>query len=76
MMGKLVAQEQLFYRFRIEDNVPADHLLRRIDPLLDLRGLRPQLEALYSRIGRVASVKLVGIVRWPGVMIRRLRLRC
>ena len=52
MMGRLAAQEQLFYRFRIEDHVPADHLLRRIDPLLDLRELRPQLAALYSPIGR------------------------
>ncbi len=27
MMGRLAAQEQLFYRFRIEDHVPANHLL-------------------------------------------------
>ena len=52
MMGRLAAQEQLFYRFRIEDHVPADHLLRRIDPLLDFEALRPQFAALYSRIGR------------------------
>lgn len=52
MMGRLAAQEQLFYRFRIEDHIPAGHLLRRIDPLLDLGELRPQLAALYSRIGR------------------------
>lgn len=52
MMGKLAPQEQLFYRFRIEGHVPADHLLRQIDRLLDFDGLRSQLVALYSRIGR------------------------
>jgi transposase len=52
MIGRLAAQEQLFYRFRIEDHVPADHPLRRIDRLLDFDGLRPRLAALYSSIGR------------------------
>ena len=42
MMGRLETQENLFYRFRIEDHVPQDHLLRRIDWLLDFdaNGLR------------------------------------
>jgi hypothetical protein len=32
MMGeRLVMQESLFYAFRLEDHVPSDHLLRRID---------------------------------------------
>jgi len=35
MMGRLEAQENLFYRFRIEDHVPQEHLLRKIDWLLD-----------------------------------------
>ena len=52
MMGRLEAQEPLFYRFRIEDHVPGDHLLRRIDRHLDLESLRPEFEAFYSRIGR------------------------
>ena len=52
MMGRLAAQEQLFYRFRIEDHVPPDHLLRRIDRVLDFDAIRPQLAALYSPIGR------------------------
>ena len=34
-MGRLEAQENLFYRFRIEDHVPQEHLLRKIDWLLD-----------------------------------------
>lgn len=34
MMGRQEAQENLFYRFRIEDHIPSDHLLRKIDRLL------------------------------------------
>ena len=52
MMGRLAAQEQLFCQFRLEDHVPADHLLRRIDGLLDFGSLRPRFAALYSPIGR------------------------
>ncbi|WP_299656368.1 transposase, partial [uncultured Jannaschia sp.] len=52
MMGRLAVQEALFYRFRIEDHVPRDHLLRRIDRVLDFDAIRPRLAALYSPIGR------------------------
>jgi transposase len=52
MMGRQAEQEQLFYRFRLEDHVPQDHLLRRIDWLLDLDSLRGDLAPLYSPIGR------------------------
>ena len=37
MMGMQAAPEQLFYDFCLEDHVPDDHLLRRIDRFLDLR---------------------------------------
>jgi hypothetical protein len=34
MMGeRLVMQDSLFYEFRLEDHVPSDHFLRRIDRL-------------------------------------------
>jgi len=37
MMGRLEAgQERLFYHFRLEDQVPANHLLRKLHALLDL----------------------------------------
>ena len=37
MMGERVGrQDRLFYEFCLEDRVPADHLLRRIDAVLDL----------------------------------------
>lgn len=52
MMGQLEAQENLFYRFRIEDHVPQKHLLRRIDWLLDFGAIHAELAALYSHTGR------------------------
>ena len=65
MMGRLEAgQERLFYHFRLEDQVPANHLLRKLDALLDLDLTRNQLEPFYSEIGR-PSVD-------PELMIRML----
>ncbi|MEL6516024.1 MAG: IS1182 family transposase [Pseudomonadota bacterium] len=52
MMGRLETQENLFYRFRIEDHVPQGHLLRRIDWLLDFDAIRAELATLYSHTGR------------------------
>ena len=53
MMGQLDAgQERLFYHFRLEDQVPANHLLRKLDALLDFDMVRKQLEPFYSEIGR------------------------
>ncbi len=52
MMGRLEAQEQLFYRFRIEDHIPQDHLLRRVDRFLDFSALHQELSSLYSHTGR------------------------
>ncbi|AUQ60752.1 Transposase (plasmid) [Phaeobacter inhibens] len=52
MMGRLETQENLFYRFRVDDHVPRDHLLRRIDWLLDFDTIRHELAALYSHTGR------------------------
>jgi hypothetical protein len=41
MMGeRAVAQEALFYCFNLERHVPGDHLLRSIDRLVDLSGIR------------------------------------
>lgn len=46
MMGRQEVQQALFYRFRTQDHVPADHPLRRIDWLLDFGAIRHALEAL------------------------------
>jgi len=45
-------QTKLFYEFCLEDRVPADHLLRKIDRFLDLSTLRQGLTPFYSPIGR------------------------
>lgn len=52
MMGRQATPERLFYDFCLEDHVPADHLLRQIDGVLDLNELRDQLKPFYSPIGR------------------------
>lgn len=65
MMGeRRVAQDSLFYEFRLEGHVPANHLLRSIDRFVDLTGLRAYLSGFYSSTGR-PSVD-------PELMIRML----
>ena len=48
MMGRLEQQEEFFYEFSLEDHVPQNHLLRRIDQFLDFDLLRSELETLDS----------------------------
>jgi len=65
MMGAPVGQQdRLFYAFDLEERVPADHLLRKIDAVLDLSWLRLELRPHYSDTGR-PSVD-------PELMIRML----
>ena len=45
-------QGQFFYEYRPEDLVPADHLVRKLDAVLDLSGLRAELRPFYSHTGR------------------------
>src|SRR5436189_3816209 len=55
MMGRqTVDQSQLFYLFNLEEQIPADHLLRRINPIVTrvLADLREKLAPFYSDIGR------------------------
>ena len=53
MMGERTGvQDRLFYEFDLERMVPSDHLLRRVDAVLDLSGLRAQLAPHYSHTGR------------------------
>ena len=52
MMGEQLGRpDRLFYEFCLEDRVPADHVLRRIDTVLDLSWLRAELAPYYSRTG-------------------------
>src|SRR6201998_4210292 len=53
MMGRLKSdQGQLFYEFHLNEAVPEDHLVRKIDAALDLSWLRGELAAQYSSMGR------------------------
>lgn len=55
MMGRQTGdQSQLFYLFNLEGRIPANHLLRRINPVVTqvLIDLRAKLEPFYSDIGR------------------------
>ena len=55
MMGRqAVDQSQLFYLFNLEEHIPPDHLLRRINPIVTrvLADLREKLAPFYSDIGR------------------------
>ena len=52
MMGaRTGSQDRLFYEFCLEDVVPSDHLLRKIDAVLDLSWLRSELAPHYSHLG-------------------------
>jgi transposase len=65
MMGRQDApQGALFYDFSLERIVPEGHLLRRIDGVLDLSGIREELQPFYSADGR-PSID-------PDLMIRML----
>ena len=53
MMGERSGlQGRFFYRFDLDERVPVDHLLRKIDAVLDLSKLRSQLAPHYSHTGR------------------------
>jgi transposase len=66
MMGRRGEQGSLFYQFRLDERVPKDHLLRRIDRFVTpaLADIHERLEPYYSEIGR-PSVD-------PELMIRML----
>jgi transposase len=67
MMGdRLVRQDSLFYEICLEDKVPPDHLVRRLDAVLDLSWLRGELAPYYSHTG-CPSID-------PELMIRMLLL--
>src|SRR5580693_9422416 len=51
MMGQQSRTESLFYYFRLEEQIPANHLLRMIDGHVDFRFVREQLKDFYSSTG-------------------------
>ena len=52
MMGRQDEPAQLFYKFSLDRHVPADHLLRQIDAVLDLSTIRRTLAPYYATGGR------------------------
>lgn len=57
MLGHLRAtgdQAKLFYEFCLEDRVPSNHLLRKIDRFVDLSELRAHLTSLHDTDPRVS----------------------
>jgi transposase len=65
MMGRLERdQEQFFYEYRLDDLVPCDHLVRKVDAVLDLSWLRAELAPYYSHTGR-PSIDPELMIRMP-----------
>src|SRR5215467_13402484 len=67
MMGRRSGdQASLFYEFRLDDRVPKDHLLRRMDVFVTtaVADVHEQLAPYYSEIGRPSVA--------PELMIRML----
>jgi transposase len=53
MLGRLEGgQGRFFYKFRLDDVVPDDHLVRRIEALVDLGWVHGELGRYYSHTGR------------------------
>ena len=52
MMGHHARSEALFYYFRLEDQIPENHLLRLIDKHVSFEFVRLQLKDSYSDTGR------------------------
>ncbi len=52
MMGKRVMAEPVFATVRINDHLPANHLLRAVDAVLDTAFVRRIMAPHYSLIGR------------------------
>jgi transposase len=52
MMGQHARSEALFYYFRLEDQVPENHLLRLIEKHISFAFVRERLQASYSETGR------------------------
>ncbi len=65
MMGeRRTGQDALFYEFNLEQHVPSDHLLRKIDRFVDCESVREHLRPFYADTGRPSIC--------PELMIRML----
>lgn len=76
-MGRQIGdQASLFYEFRLDERIPKEHLLRRINLFLTpvLGGMHEQLATYYSEIGRPSidpelMVQMLIVIRRPRVTL-------
>lgn len=54
MRGKKELTQKMFYQFSLEQNVPENHLLRRLDAILNLDFIYQKTEGLYGYNGNVS----------------------
>ena len=75
MMGQAVGQQdRLFYEFNLDERIPVNHLLRRIDAVLDLSWLRAELSPFYSHTGCPSiDPELMSGRSWSAIAIRSAR---
>ena len=64
MGRRTTGQGQLFYAFALDEVVPASHLVRKIDAVLDLSWVHQELAPFYSSSARTRrSARIAG---WKG----------
>src|SRR3974390_2198795 len=73
-------QGHLFYEFRLDEAVPDDHLVRKIDAVLDLSWVHAELAPPYATLGRpsvdpVVMIRILIIVYVFGLRSERLLCR-
>ena len=68
-------QNRLFYEFRLDEAVPDDPLVRKIDAVLDLSWVHAELALHYPTLGR-PSVDPVLMTRMLIIGLRSERLLC
>ncbi|MCL4465399.1 MAG: transposase [Chloroflexi bacterium] len=80
MQGKKVSQSKLFFRFSLEDAVPADDFYRELEKAVDLSWIGPKVAHCYSDIGRpsidpevIVKIELIGYLE--GITSERALMR-
>ena len=59
MMGQKVFQEKFFYNFSLSQKVPEDHILPKLDRVVDLSFVRSLTAPYYSHTGNPSIDPLV-----------------
>jgi len=70
--GPAERNESQFYYFRLEDQVPQDHLLRLIYQHVDLSFVRERLQPFHSSTGRPSGTKLPAGLSYQAGASRRI----